>query len=340
MALSNKKNRKSKKRFYRKTKKIIRLLQKSRIQKGSALSNIDPVSHKSNIEKFMEKRINNYNILKENLSNLNPCLKEEDGKLILTGYKHPIIFDKQIGESSANGIVYMVHIEEGEDPIMFSAKIIKDNESNRNEVDILKQLEKHVLDGLFYFPLIYTSLTCNIICNTPACPKITKQNYIVVLNELANGDANWWFKKQTYSYEVYKSVILQMIYAIYNLHKIGFNHNDMHLGNLLVHETIPGGVFEYLIDGENITVQNNGYLLVIWDFGLSIPHSSTETLILKGDKYSPVLWDYIVILEQINEISEIEIIPEIKEWVLKIYNHIKDKAETVSEANIILNLPV
>jgi len=242
---------------------------------------------------FMEKRIENYKILKQQFSTLNPCLTEANGKLILTGYKHPIIFDKQIGSESAYGVVYMAHTEEGADPIYFSAKVMSaDDVGNQNEIGILKDLTNLVLTkGLFNFPIMYTSLTCDSICNTATCPKLTKNKYIVVLNELANGDTHWWFT-QTYTDEVYRSVILQMIYAIYQLHKIGYNHNDLHLGNFLIHKIEPGSPFPYTIYGKEITVPNLGYLVVLWDFGLSQPVSTPRSAFVPNDKSHFAIADY------------------------------------------------
>jgi hypothetical protein len=237
---------------------------------------------KSNLDSFMETRIRNYRILEPQFKNLDKCLTEnyrtkKDGgnQLILTGYEHPIIFDesKRIGSKSVYGEVYKAHNEEGSSP-NFSAKIMGKHvfggHDNLNEVKILEKLTKLALTGNYpNFPLMYTSL----ICDKPEQPQrghkvhITDESYIVVISELADCDTLRWFKHQR-THDEYKSVILQMIYTIYTFHNVvKYIHDDLHLGNFLVHKIKPGGFFTYTINNVEIKVPNCGYLIVIWDFG-------------------------------------------------------------------------
>ena len=263
---------------------------------------------KSNLDSFMETRIRNYRILEPQFKNLDKCLTEnyrtkKDGgnQLILTGYEHPIIFDesKRIGSKSVYGEVYKAHNEEGSSP-NFSAKImgklVFGGHDNLNEVKILEKLTKLALTGNYpYFPLMYTSL----ICDKPEQPQrghkvhITDESYIVVISELADCDTRWWFKHQR-THEEYKSVILQMIYTIYTFHNVvKYIHDDLHLGNFLVHKIKPGGFFTYTINNVEIKVPNCGYLIVIWDFGGSYKFKSSE------DDYA---YDYFNPLDKIIDI--------------------------------------
>jgi len=308
---------------------------------------------------FMETRIRNYHILKAQFANLNPCIIEKEGKLILTGYKHPIVFDKRIGSESGAAVAYKAHTEEG--PIYFSAKIMMEENDNRNEIEILKKLTELALTGNYpNFPLMYTVLTCNSVCVTSGCPAILKDKYIVVLNELADGDTQWWFTKK-YTDKVYKSVILQMIYTINAFHNVGYVHNDMHLGNFLVHKIKPGGFFTYTINNVKINVPNCGYLLVIWDFGQSSkigqPYFSDfidSVNEITGIKKWGVLSGIMEInernsyMEVINEDDFVENViqplPSLtQKWLLKIINYIRDydyARRGSSEDKVISSLPI
>ena len=310
---------------------------------------------------FMETRIRNYHTLKAQFANLNPCIIEKDEKLILTGYKYPIVFDKRIGSESGAAVAYMAHTEEGLEPIYFSAKIMMEQNDNRKEIEILKKLTDLALTGNYpNFPLMYTVLTCNSACMTGGCPWILKDKYIVVLNELANGDTQWWFTKK-YTDKVYKSVILQMIYTINAFHKVGYVHNDMHLGNFLVHKIKPGGFITYTINNVKINVPNCGHLLVIWDFGLSSKIQNVDPYFsdfidneITGIKKWGVLSGIMEINERnsyrevINEDDTIENVMQplpvlTEKWLLKIINYIRDydyARKGSSEDKVISSLPI
>ena len=221
---------------------------------------------------FMQTRLNNFKILRKLLQNLDPCLQEEEqgSTLVLKGYKDPITFTKRIGSHSSFGIVYKTYIQDGKIPIYFAAKIMADTSANRNEVSILTKLTDIGLrEHHPNFPLMFKSLTCHTPCSSHTCPKLTKHNYIIVLTELAESDAKIWFQEDR-TFLQYVSIISQMILTIYNFHIMGFRHNDMHLGNFLIHKIKPsGGNLEYKIGNKDIKIKHCGYLVVLWDFGLS-----------------------------------------------------------------------
>ena len=97
--------------------------------------------------------------------------------------------------------------------------------------------------------------------------------YYVIINELASMDLQTWFKN-TYSPQVYESIFMQIIFAISAFHQMGYLHHDLHLGNFLVHKVTPGGYWRYRSKRlkKDIFVPNTGYLLVIWDPGMTTPY--------------------------------------------------------------------
>jgi len=85
------------------------------------------------------------------------------------------------------------------------------------------------------------------------------------------------------------SIVIQTIFAISVLQrKFGIQHNDLHLGNIMLQELITGdgipamfGLYDlsqaeylkYEIDGKEIYLKNNGFLVKIVDFGYSVKYS-------------------------------------------------------------------
>jgi serine/threonine protein kinase len=69
---------------------------------------------------------------------------------------------------------------------------------------------------------------------------------------------------------VAKSMFFQLLASIYFIQSnYGMEHNDIHHGNILVHKVDAGGVWEYVINGVQYYFSNEGYLPVLWDFGLA-----------------------------------------------------------------------
>jgi hypothetical protein len=83
------------------------------------------------------------------------------------------------------------------------------------------------------------------------------------------GDIDNWLKTRPSDDEIYNAVF-QLTAAMATLYyNYGMTHNDIHLGNALVHKTTPGGYWEYFICGKRYMCPNIGILAVLWDFGFA-----------------------------------------------------------------------
>lgn len=121
-------------------------------------------------------------------------------------------------------------------------------------------------------PILYKYFWC------PKChfenryikPKV--QPCLLVVNELADGDLKFYLEKRTqiWTNDLITNCLFQIAAGLYSLEKFyNLSHNDLHFGNVLVHEIIPGGYWHYRIDGDDYYVPNLGYLFVLWDFGMA-----------------------------------------------------------------------
>lgn len=261
------------------------------LNKGSELLKIWILKMKNSLsdKSTIENRIELYKIISRYFKeNLNPCLVEKDNKLYLqdTQGNDAINFDKQIGSESMNAVAYLNSGTGNTGKIIksnllsFSCKIMdagRNKSPNLKEIKILDKMTEYVLKKYTpNFPITYLTLHCDKKCEYPNCPEYTKKSgYYIVLNELANEDLRMWLKN-TYTNEEYNSIFLQIILSVYAFHNMGFYHNDLHLGNFLIHKVKPGGFWHYKISDIDIYVKNMGYLLVIWDPGYAESKSKVK----------------------------------------------------------------
>ena len=274
-----------------------------------------------------------YNFVKDRLIEMSSCLKDDKNrsKLIFSSSdkssSKDIIFEKRIGSDSVYGEIYKVSTKNTyrDPPTYFMSKVMKISTENTNEIIALNKVSEIAFcEGFVNFPLIYAHLRCDKKCSSGKCPRAIQKdnNYYTFFSELANrGDLQTFLKTKHTAAEM-ESIILQIMYTVYIFHRrTGFAHNDMHLGNILIHEVKPGGSFTYKIGDDNKTVQvtNRGHIVILWDFG-------KVTNIETGMEDNPVN-DYFRPLKLLRSINDGD--TDYKDWGLKylpnnIYNWIND----------------
>lgn len=253
-------------------------LEKDRLKLLEAMKKaVAPVLNKGDTTRA---RVQFAKIMRNYLGELKPCLELKDKKLWLyTKKKEPVVyFDKRIGSESVYGVAYMNMGLGFAKLLRFSCKLMSSTvRGHKQEIEILEKMSNMAEAGESpNMPITYLSLRCTKKCTVNECPANTKSSgYYVVINELANSDIQNWFRR-SYSPEVYESVLMQMVFAIYTFHNMGYIHNDCHLGNFLIHEITPGGCWRYKVDNTNVYVPNKGYLLVMWDPGLAKPKFASD----------------------------------------------------------------
>ena len=113
------------------------------------------------------------------------------------------------------------------------------------------------------------------------CPKCTFVNKkiggsptkpcVLVANELADGDLKMYLEKrpEIWNPDVVDSIVFQIAAGLYSLKKFyNMTHNDLHWGNVLIHEIKPSGFWHYKIDKKDYYVPNFGFMCTLWDFGM------------------------------------------------------------------------
>ena len=220
-----------------------------------------------------------------------------------------IILDKKIGTPSVYGIVYLSHFKTNvrygtkfDRLNKFAVKITDQSKINKKEIDILKDLTKFVIDFICpHFPISFGYLKCDntiksdnsddysIVKNKhnkkQLLPELVvkKNKLFIQLNELAVGDLHSLlvsqfnpFMKPTNNIDVL-NIFAQIFIAFMFFHSYtNCYHGDPHTGNFLYHKIKPGGYFHYNIYGKDYYLENQGFLWVIWDFGLIRPFTQNN----------------------------------------------------------------
>lgn len=200
---------------------------------------------------------------------------------------------KKIGTESKNGSIYLSKGVNGGELLRFAAKIMPQTKDNKKEIKILKEVTKIVSsDKSPHFPLMYYNYSCSVPDNNNLPEFVINKRYFINLNELANGDLEAFMRKEYDNYKLVNNALAQVFIAILSFHSIGYTHNDTHWGNLLYHKVKQGGYIKYNINGNDIYLENIGYLWVIWDYG--------ETTELDNLNIFATLQDYMKVIHAFN----------------------------------------
>jgi hypothetical protein len=170
----------------------------------------------------------------------------------------------------------------------------------------LVKMKKSIHLPLHFF-YVYSSLHWNKTVSQKNAP------YLYSYNELAQEDLKSWTSKPR-TYHQFMSCFLQIFFALYVMqYYCGFLHNDLHWGNILVFPVKKGGCWCYKIDGVDHYVPNEGFLFVLWDFGMA-----SLVPALKGCK------------EQLKSCQDFLKILNTPRWIIKHYPNI-DVPSSVSD---------
>jgi hypothetical protein len=97
---------------------------------------------------------------------------------------------------------------------------------------------------------------------------------------------DWWMTKP--SLEQVKSVIVQVIYNLYRIHKKypKFRHHDLHMGNILI-KKVPEKKIRVELSNKIYTIPNGGVEAVMIDFGFSL-FPRVKNPLINSDKYKNI----------------------------------------------------
>jgi len=204
--------------------------------------------------------------------------------------------------NGANGIVFLGIDQYG------NKCILKFMKSNKREVSFMKKISTFI-DHYHHFVKLYSSYDCNkidLVLNEqfsvihkppefklyePYINMLAEKNnkYELLIIEQFDGDFEPFFKsinrqinsldpsKRNYLAQYnkiiqqsnIKEIMAQMYICVFLLHKIGYYHNDTHLGNFFYKRIINNDneYFHYNINGNNYYIKNVGFFIFLGDYG-------------------------------------------------------------------------
>jgi hypothetical protein len=267
-----------------------------------------------------------------------------------------IILDKQIGSDSAFGIVFLSHYKTNvkygnrfDKLNKFALKITDQSEYNKKEIEILEKLTNIVRKEICpHFPISYGYLECSNpllksnISNDYSIvkdmnntffninPYITNKTKLYIqINELASGDLSNLLSSSDKRDEL--NIIAQTLISIMFFHNLTNSfHNDAHTGNFLYHKIKPGGYFHYNIYGKDYYLENQGYLWVIWDFGIIEPFTFIKNK-------TNIIVDYELLLRAIKYYKK-HLDPLSLLFINELYNTIVDGYKNVYDLTLLTQL--
>ena len=267
-----------------------------------------------------------------------------------------IILDKQIGSDSAFGIVFLSHYKTNvkygnrfDKLNKFAVKITDQSEYNKKEIEILEKLTNIVRKEICpHFPISYGYLECSNpllksnISNDYSIvkdmnntffninPYITNKTKLYIqINELASGDLSNLLSSSDKRDEL--NIIAQTLISIMFFHNLTNSfHNDAHTGNFLYHKIKPGGYFHYNIYGKDYYLENQGYLWVIWDFGIIEPFTFIKNK-------TNIIVDYELLLRAIKYYKK-HLDPLSLLFINELYNTIVDGYKNVYDLTLLTQL--
>ena len=245
----------------------------------------------------LTNRINRFNLLTQRLALLkdNDCLEKKTFNNA-KGFtiKNIINLEKKIGTKSKYGTIYLTSIPNfiGKYPI--ATKIMKNNNDNINEVNIMWMITNRILLKKVsrHFLMIYGSCACT--------KRIAEKLKLISINELADGDLKMLVKIRDViaNNELLLNIFFQTFISIASFHNLtGFVHKDAHYGNFLYQKNNERGYYHYICDGKDYYLKSCKYNIIIFDYGFSrkINENMNNNLIVMSEsKY--IFADYTRIL--------------------------------------------
>lgn len=188
----------------------------------------------------------------------------------------------------------------------------------RELVILQKTTKEYNKTHIIAFPILYDFALCSSVnidnyINKRIRDRITKadpedkfgKQALFLFSQLADYDMEFWMKKMFINFpdkeNLMMSVLFQIYFGIHALHVLTDTiHFDLHLGNILISSTEPGGYFHYNLDNTDYYVPNNGLIFKIWDFSRSVvldedePHIIKQKFVFFGKRNFPRKFDSIL----------------------------------------------
>lgn len=200
-----------------------------------------------------------------------------------------------ISKYISNGCYGVIFVSSDTDGIIYVIKLIINNNENKNEIQTMKYIKNN--NNTFipnFINIAYYHLNCKVLHTNSnellegirLCLK--NRPYTMLILEYFDGEIYSLLRETpirqlpSISIEIKNCIYSQMLLSIYLLHnKFNYYHNDAHLKNFLYKKVnVNEKYFHYKITKDGTSndyyIKNEGYIVVLSDFGLSKRIGSSE----------------------------------------------------------------
>jgi hypothetical protein len=229
----------------------------------------NPVVISGNVKKVnsLEYRIALYKVVIKALSKLTNYECLEKSKEDKYNIKEVVNFDKRFGSKSRYGVIFLAHVAEKSHKLLMVSKVMKENDSNLGEIDIMKMITDKVLlkNKSKHFVFLYKYFQCE-----KAVFAVNKR--LISINELVTGDIKTLFENKTVlnNDELMMNILFQTFISIGTFQNlVNHVHKDTHYGNFLYQENYETGYYDYVFKKKHYYLKACAYNIMIYDFGFS-----------------------------------------------------------------------
>ena len=293
-------------------------------------------------------------VIKQHFKPKSMCLDPRNNTLKFENFTISLTSDKVVGEG-AFGKTFKDKIKINQKVYEVVVKIFTNEDSihiySEKELQLCDAVSNIVLQGISpHFPVVYSTMKCSAPLTIHfKSKKVITNRYMMFAMEKASGDL---FRLLTtnnrINENILKCMLTQVILSIYTFHQYTHcYHNDTHDGNILYSYSSKdiNNYIYYNLSDKKYVLNSHGYIMMLWDFGLSEPMKDNSIYYERVKMYDMkqklgIIYDYYFILYRMQLLGHnFLFIKAIKE-VLQQYNyimvaHIKN---VIADANIVKQL--
>lgn len=280
----------------------------------------------------------------EKLDTLRSNIKKK--KVVIDETKENFGFERmkqlnKVSDDYISGIPYRLNMKDGNKFVLKVTPIHTTFEKDRNPVYIeniiLKELTETFIKKYKIPNFLFYLGSSKISCKSPAL----KTKYFSLLNNegvvrskcnvlmseyVERGSLYSYVEYKNISLELWKSIIFQVMYAIYAMQKtFKIMHNDLHHGNILIDKINENGYISYNVNGVKYYIKHNGIIPKLFDFEFAMAYKKMdgmyENAIIDDKKeYFDYFNEGVDVHEFLDSLLDFELPKELEDWIRSKYD--------------------
>lgn len=267
-------------------------------------------------------------------------------KIILDETKENFGFDRMkqlrdVDKDYVQGIPYRLTMKDGKKFVLKVTPIEKIYEKDKNpayiENIILKEMTNTCIKKYNIPNFSYYLGSDKINCKAPALRTkyfsllnnegtIRSKCNVILSEYVERGSLYDYVKDRDLSLDVWKSLIFQVVYAIYAMQKeFKLMHNDLHHGNILIDKVDDSGYITYNVNGVKNYIKHDGLIAKLFDFEFSMAYKKIDgmydnVLIENHKEYFDYYNEGVDVHSFLESLLDFDIPQDLERWIRSKYD--------------------